>query len=495
MLQLGGNGGMGMLKSITLENYKCFKDRTTIDIAPLTVLCGVNSSGKSSILKSLLMLKQSSQNHNSKGEVTYNDKYVNNGNFKSIAFNASKCVTICNKFEIKSNSKSDRDMYKELYRMILGRVVKASNLTGYRRYYYINSPFEVFYNIEIKNKKIFKYYISISCKQIENPIEITLLSKSNDITNKYYVNIKNLVIRNTLYNIINNENIEATCYFEGINVTNLYADNPPRDIDIQPVFNFITTIFKNISSQFQYGIEHIAPLRYAPSRFYIADSSYSTVGISGENAIPLLNEVAERTAFNVLAPENNILNKSASNYKINEVVNSWLNYVDMGKYSINKSDDEIIKLLVGNQSIVDVGFGVSQILPIIIEGAVMPQYQTLLLEQPEIHLHPKAQMKIADYMLSLAISNKNVIVETHSDHIINRIVRRCLENPNLIDKVSIIFLSKNQDGAAKIEPIRIDEHLGIDEAPKDFFDQYSSETDIIIKRGYENMLKDSNKNV
>ena len=45
---------MGMLKSITLENYKCFKEETTIDIAPLTVLCGVNSSGKSSILNNLL---------------------------------------------------------------------------------------------------------------------------------------------------------------------------------------------------------------------------------------------------------------------------------------------------------------------------------------------------------------------------------------------------------------------------------------------------------
>ncbi len=48
-----------MLKSISLENYKCFKYLNSLDIAPLTILCGVNSSGKSSILKSLLMMKQS----------------------------------------------------------------------------------------------------------------------------------------------------------------------------------------------------------------------------------------------------------------------------------------------------------------------------------------------------------------------------------------------------------------------------------------------------
>ena len=66
---------MGMLKSITLENYKCFKEETTIDIAPLTVLCGVNSSGKSSILKSLLMLKQSYENVDATNQMTFNGKY------------------------------------------------------------------------------------------------------------------------------------------------------------------------------------------------------------------------------------------------------------------------------------------------------------------------------------------------------------------------------------------------------------------------------------
>lgn len=68
-----------MLKSISLENYKCFKNKTDIDIAPLTVLCGVNSSGKSSILKSLLMLKQSYENTLSFNEITFNGKYVDNG--------------------------------------------------------------------------------------------------------------------------------------------------------------------------------------------------------------------------------------------------------------------------------------------------------------------------------------------------------------------------------------------------------------------------------
>ena len=75
---------MGMLKSISLENYKCFKDETTIDIAPLTVLCGANSSGKSSILKSLLTLKQSVQSNNSEDYLTLNGELADIGNFNDI---------------------------------------------------------------------------------------------------------------------------------------------------------------------------------------------------------------------------------------------------------------------------------------------------------------------------------------------------------------------------------------------------------------------------
>ena len=335
------------------------------------------------------------------------------------------------------------------------------------------------------------YTIVLSHAILSKPIKVMF---SFDRVNMYHITVENLIINNC-NNPINIKPINTVCYFEGITITNLYANNPPADVDIQPVFSFITLLFKNISTQYQYSIEHIAPLRYAPSRLYIADSSYSTVGVSGENAIQLLNEISEETAFNILPPTNDKIITEYSKKRIDDVVNSWLEYMDLGKFRIKKSDNEIIRLFIDRQSIADVGFGVSQILPIIVEGSIMKQYQTLLLEQPEIHLHPKAQMKIADYLLSLALCKKRILVETHSDHIINRIIRRCLENPELIDLISILFLSKDKEGVTKIETIQIDKHLGIDKAPIDFFDQYSTETDMIIQEGYTNMLRDKEKNV
>ena len=135
-------------------------------------------------------------------------------------------------------------------------------------------------------------------------------------------------------------------------------------------------------------------------------------------------------------------------------------------------------------SIADTGFGVSQIFPIVLEGLRMSTGDTLLLEQPEIHLHPNLQMQLADYFIALALSNKKVIVETHSDHIINRLVRRIVEDSkfNLKDMVSIYFIKMTEDGA-KSEEISINDSFGITNWPEDFFDQTAVEQENIIKAG------------
>lgn len=110
-----------MLKSISLENYKCFKDKTDIEIAPLTVLCGVNSSGKSSILKSLLMLKQSYESGSTFNSLSLNGKYTNNGLFKDTVYShKEKSFTISNKFKFRKDiymSNGENQALKELERI------------------------------------------------------------------------------------------------------------------------------------------------------------------------------------------------------------------------------------------------------------------------------------------------------------------------------------------------------------------------------------------
>ena len=115
-------------------------------------------------------------------------------------------------------------------------------------------------------------------------------------------------------------------------------------------------------------------------------------------------------------------------------INNWLSEIgilgfesekneELYRFSLNASEFSDNKV-----NIADVGFGVSQVVPIVIQGLLMGDTESLILEQPEIHLHPKMQMKLADFILSLALSGKKVIIETHSEHMINRFVRRIVED-------------------------------------------------------------------
>ena len=132
-------------------------------------------------------------------------------------------------------------------------------------------------------------------------------------------------------------------------------------------------------------------------------------------------------------------------------------------------------------NIADVGFGVSQVVPIIIHGLLLDQYSTLMIEQPELHLHPKMQMKLADFFLALAIDRKNLIIETHSEHIINRLVRRVVEDTDnqFIRLVGINFVSSTKKGS-KIDKVVLSDGDGIVNWPDEFFDQAADEQEKIM---------------
>ena len=101
-----------MLKEIGLESYKCYKNKAEFDIKPLTILCGVNSSGKSSIIKSLLLLMQSYENGASSNEITFNGKFCNCGNFDDVVFNGEgETFDIVNKFAIVNSMDKNGNAY------------------------------------------------------------------------------------------------------------------------------------------------------------------------------------------------------------------------------------------------------------------------------------------------------------------------------------------------------------------------------------------------
>lgn len=474
---------MGMLKSIGLENYKCFKDPTTIDIAPLTVLCGVNSSGKSSILKSLLMLKQSYENTSSSNSITLNGKYLNEGSIQNIiSKDCGKRVTISYisvlpavpKFSKNNFDKIDRDeiaAYNEL-RKIFEIKDKLPKIT-------IKVTLEIIpKTIDSPINVINKYYVEVAIEG-KSTLEI-LLDKVPDKTNRdYNIRLKNFIdVEETDISLPG-----CVCYFEGLRVANIFINSTNKYYKIGITQNICTIIRHAISVLA--GIKHVSPLRKEPSRFYVYTDDSLNTGLAGENTIQVIQNAAKlSTSF--LEPPVNDEFVFHSKYKgAYDFLQMWLDYLGLGKIE-TRNIEELLKAQLDGFNIADVGFGVSQVLPILVEGILLNGRQTLLIEQPEIHLHPKAQMAMADFLIASAYKSKNLIVETHSDHIINRILRRVLEHPES-DLGKFVKIYYVEDG--NIQPIQIDRVHGFVDAPPEFFTQFSSETERIFQVSMQNLRR------
>jgi len=117
----------------------------------------------------------------------------------------------------------------------------------------------------------------------------------------------------------------------------------------------------------------------------------------------------------------------------------------------------------------DVGFGVSQILPVLANCATLPDGSTLLLEQPEIHLHPFAQAALADVLID-AIKKRDmqIIVESHSEHLLRRIQRRIARGVLEAEDTALYFCHL-ENGTSAIEKLDVDSYGNIRNWPKDFF--------------------------
>ena len=124
----------------------------------------------------------------------------------------------------------------------------------------------------------------------------------------------------------------------------------------------------------------------------------------------------------------------------------------------------------------DVGFGVSQVLPVLVLLAYAQAGDTLILEQPEIHLHPAVQSGLADIILETALTrNIQVIVESHSEHLLSRLQRRIAEshfghhvNVEPSD-VAVYFCKQTEGGGSSIDQLEIDLFGNIVNWPDEFF--------------------------
>ena len=129
----------------------------------------------------------------------------------------------------------------------------------------------------------------------------------------------------------------------------------------------------------------------------------------------------------------------------------------------------------------DVGFGVSQVLPVLVLLYYVPEGSTVLMEQPEIHLHPAVQSGLADVMLNVAkVRDLQIVVESHSEHLMRRLQRRVAEGKESPEDVKLYFV-KSKEGIAYAEDLRLNEWGEIENWPPSFFGDELGEVSAIAE--------------
>ena len=495
-----------MLKNISLENFKGFKNLDNLNVKPITILCGTNSCGKTSILQSILLLKQTLESQNPNQILLLNGRFVNLGSFENIIFEKNLENPLVFEFTFKLTKEDQKIPHQRNIfplRSLLRELFTQRELLNQDILIYIKIVLKA-PKPKIKNRITSKSYIKgISVEQFLFSME-TIGSDQQKIPDSF-IDVK--LAENDLYTIrwqnirngirLDQESSKGEILSAKVKFTNLFSvdavsiESDSGQVaglsDVSFTLYRINNLFKTIFSSYSY----IGPLREEPSRRYIYEEEITEIGIKGENAAYIYLTDKDQTISNHYfydTKSNSFKQKKEIN--LSNAMNEWLNLMNI-KGLNSELVNEIVYLNLNSNSasktrvsIADVGFGVSQIFPILLEGLRMPQQHTLLLEQPEIHLHPNLQMQLSDYFIALALSGKKVMVETHSDHVINRLVRRIVEDDTgtLKDLIGIYFISATDSGSV-YEEVSIDENFGVTNWPVDFFDQTALEQEKILKAG------------
>ncbi len=139
-----------------------------------------------------------------------------------------------------------------------------------------------------------------------------------------------------------------------------------------------------------------------------------------------------------------------------------------------------------------VGVGVSQLLPVLVQCLLAEPGSVILLEQPELHLHPALQQRLTDFFIAMVRSGRQLIVETHSEYMVSRLRRRIVEDADdeLLDLAKVIFAERDREtGLTSYREVELSPLGAIEDWPAGFFDQAAEEERAIILGGVKKLKR------
>jgi AAA15 family ATPase/GTPase len=518
-----------MINGIGVTNFRSFKKSTLVDLKPITVFVGKNSSGKSSLLRTFPLFRQSVE-ENTTGPILWYGRYVDFGDFDEIKSNGSESnnINFCFNITLTEQTQSRYSPYYRYWNIPTAGMDLSVNLTVYskdrktkaREITITHPDFSISLTIDDnENAKLAINSGDISLEKdgliVRNlgqfiPHVIQKRSKEDQVlnTNKRYLYGPNLdraleifflesatkVIQNHFHSKTDIERIthslsripflpfkntksmlESIFKEQKTFIKHFNQDGETITKNVYPyIIGFSINLFfelinRTLSEVFN-KVKYIAPLRATSERFYrFQDLQINEIDHTGSNLAMLLNSLKpfEKTKFEEWTKEN-----FGFIVKVKQVGAHFAVTI-----STNNKEEFNIS---------DMGFGYSQVLPIVTAIWLETERRTnnfprtpitFIIEQPELHLHPSYQYNLAKTFAKVISKSKKsnldlkIIFETHSQNMIEAL-GECVEDDEIdvnSEDISILVFDKNDDNSTKVTKSYFDSNGYLENWPIGFF--------------------------
>ena len=404
-----------MITHIQMKNFKSWKDSGEVKLAPLTGFFGTNSSGKSSLLQMLLLLKQTV----GREEVLFfgdENSLVNLGDFQEVIHG--------------------HELGVGLYFEITGKLTHPFPNV-------FRTPFQTMhFNFDTTIRKNERDLITERFRYGSLSSNTKIVWENNNLSN-------------------GGQNLTP------IFIQNCYGLPSSENSDVSKVLTAFSSAFEELFSHVYY----LGPTRVHPQRHYHWEGTHpKELSLWGDKAIDALLSARVRQ----LKTSN-----KKDGALIEERISEWLQKMELAhsfslapKGSLDYNNYEV-RIQKSSSSVKvtlpDIGYGVAQFIPVLVLCYYVPIGSTLILEEPGTHLHPKAQADIADLLIEVITERKlQILVESHSEHLLTRLQRRIAEEKIAADQTALYFC-RNDEGVSNIKRLEIDEFGNIANWPKNFF--------------------------
>lgn len=431
-----------MLTSLSLGNFKAWKRIDRMRLAPITALFGTNSSGKSSILQFLLMLKQTADSADRSVVLHLGDEksLVSLGTISDVAFKHADHPEISigvewslpAPLEILDPETQKKTLFKADTMKLASEVVAngGGKLTTMSMAYSLGGD-----------------TFALTRKPDKNEYALS--------TNATSFQFKRAIGRAWP--------LPAPVKFYGFaDEVRTYHQNA----------GFLSELELEFEKMLR-GVYYLGRLRDSPRREYTwAGGDPADMGRRGEYAVAAILAARERG-------DKISRGRNKPKFTLEQYVAHWLKelkLIEEFRVEEIKKGTNLYRVHVRRSKgsaevlITDVGFGVSQILPVLVLCYYAPEGSTILFEQPEIHLHPSVQRGLADVFIdAMKVRKVQIIVESHSEDFLRRLQRRVAEATDIDEKQAAIYFCDIQDGEGRLMPLELDTYGNFLEWPRDFF--------------------------